>query len=179
MLLALAAALDLSPAEFLSALEDGAAVDERAGSRRILDVVSGPVAWCDADDVIMPVARQLYEGNFSQMPVRESGRWTGLLTTEAIARWMAGRATRGLDVDERAPVREVIAYAEEADNLRIVGSDERAAEVANLFAERAAQGRPLAAVLVVEDEPGGDELLGIVTQYDWPSLGSDPGVATP
>lgn len=170
MVLALAPALDLSPAEFLSALEDGAAADERAESRRILDVVSGPVAWCDADDAITPAARRLFEGNFSQMPVRESGRWTGLLTTEAIARWMAGRATRGLDVDKRAPVREVIAYAEESDNFRVVSSGERATEVAKLFAERAAQGRPLTAVLVV-DEPGGDELLGIVTQYDWPSLG--------
>jgi predicted transcriptional regulator len=171
MLPPLAAALGLSPSELVAGL--GAEVADAGGqSRRIGDVVSGPVAWCDADDAIGPVAHRLYEGNFSQMPVREDGRWTGLLTTEAIARWMAGRAALGLEVDERAPVREVIAYAEEADNFHVVGPGERAADVAKLFTERTVQGRPLAAVLVLEGESG--ELVGIVTPADWPSLAGIP-----
>lgn len=168
---ALAAALDLSPAELIAALEDADVVDAGAGSRRIGDVVSGPVAWCEADDAIGPAAHRLYEGNFSQMPVREGGRWSGLLTTEAIARWMAGRGALGLEVDERAPVREVMAYAEEPDNFHVVRPGERATDVAKLFTERTAQGRPLAAVLVADSALESGELLGIVTPYDWPSLG--------
>lgn len=80
MLPALAAALCLSPAKLVAALDEAGVVDAVAGSRRIGDVISGPVAWCDADDAIDPMAHRLYEGSFSQMPVREKGQWTGLLT---------------------------------------------------------------------------------------------------
>jgi len=167
----LAAALELSPTQLVAALEEPEVPDAEPGGARIGDVVSGAVAWCEADDPIGPVAHRLYEGNFSQMPVRDGGRWTGLLTTEAIARWMAGRTAVGLVVDERAPVREVVSYAEEPDNFHFVAPGERVADVAKLFAERTAEGRPLAAVLVVDNGRDRGELLGIVTPYDWPLLG--------
>lgn len=172
---ALANALGLSPADLIAGLEETDMADAKAGSRRIGDVVSGSVAWCDANDAIGPVANRLYEGNFSQMPVRDDGRWTRLLTTEAIARWMAGRGALGFEVDGRAPVREVIAYTEEPDNFRLVGPREHAADAARLFAARTAHGRPLAAVLVVEHGRETGDLLGIVTPYDWPSLSKSSG----
>ena len=142
----------------------------RARSPRVLDVL-GPqkVEWCNADDPIGPVARRLYEANYSQMPVRDRDAWIGLLTTDTIARWTAARTARGLSYDESTPVREVLPYAEDPDNFRIVSEQTTAAEVSQLFERVAAQGRVLVAVLVTPTV-GPPDPLGIVTAFDLPRL---------
>jgi predicted transcriptional regulator len=127
------------------------------------------VAWCRADDRIGPVARTLYEQHFSQMPVRDGDEWIGLLTTEAIARWMAGRSRHQLDVEAKAPVREVLAYADDAGDFRVVPPDASATSLVSLFDGSALRGQPLRAVLVAgsrTDAPA----RGIVTVYDLPHL---------
>lgn len=127
-----------------------------------------PVAWCHADDPIGPVARTMYERHYSQMPVRDGAQWIGLLTTEAIARWMAGRGRNDLEVETRAPVREVLAYADDAGDFRTLDQHAPAEEVLALFDGAAIRGQPLKAILLVN--PKTDELTGIVTAYDLPRL---------
>ena len=129
------------------------------------------VLTCDADDPVGPVARSLYELHFSQVPVRDGDRWIGLLTTEAIARWMAGRSRNELDVQDAAPVREVLAYADDAGDFRVVPDAARVAQVIGLFDAASAQGQPLKAVLV-ESRRSPSTLAGIVTAYDLPRLRS-------
>ena len=127
------------------------------------------VTWCSADDPIGPVARSLYEHHFSQAPVRDGGQWIGLLTTEAIARWMAGRSRNELDVEARAPVREVLAYADDAGDFRVVPPDVPASEVIALFDGAALRGQPLKAVLIANSRADGSP-RGIVTVSDLPHL---------
>lgn len=126
------------------------------------------VAWCHADDPIGPVARTMYERHFSQMPVRDSAQWIGLLTTEAIARWMAGRGRHDLEVESRAPVREVLAYADDAGDFRTLDQHAPPEEILALFDGAAIRGQPLKAILLVN--PKSDEPAGIVTAYDLPQL---------
>lgn len=192
MLGRLAAALDMTTPQLVEALEPL----ERTARQRVAAVglshgvaESGAigyamprreVAWCDADDPIGPVAHRLYEEDFSQMPVRGRGAWLGLLTGEAIARWMAGRTARQLSVDERTPVREVLSYAGEPDNFRIVSAATSTREIIGLFHSGADSGHPLAAILVTDAGQPGDSLRGIITPYDLPRLlgasrGSPPG----
>ena len=126
---------------------------------------------CDADDPIGPVARTMYERHFSQVPVRDADAWIGLLTTEAIARWMAGRSRNELAVQDAAPVREVLAYADDQADFRVVPATAPLAQVIGLFDAATAQGQPLKALLVAA--PGDDATLeGIVTAYDLPRLRS-------
>lgn len=127
------------------------------------------VTWCSADDPIGPVARSLYEHHFSQAPVRDGGLWIGLLTTEAIARWMAGRSRNQLDVEAQAPVREVLAYADDAGDFRVVPPDVPAGEVIALFDGSALRGEPLKAVLLANSRADGSP-RGIVTVSDLPHL---------
>jgi predicted transcriptional regulator len=127
------------------------------------------VAWCRADDPIGPVARTLYEQHFSQMPVRDGDEWIGLLTTEAIARWMAGRSRHELDVEAKAPVREVLAYADDAGDFRVVPPDVSVGDVVGLFDGAALRGLPLRAVLVAGSRRD-TSARGIVTTYDLPHL---------
>lgn len=127
-----------------------------------------PVAWCHADDPIGPVARTMYERHFSQMPVRDGAQWIGLLTTEAIARWMAGRGRHDLEVETRAPVREVLAYADDAGDFRTLQMHAPAEEILALFDGAAIRGQPIKAIVLVN--PKSDEPTGIVTAYDLPQL---------
>jgi len=178
-----AAALDMTTPDLVAALEPAPSRATRAApssgglSHGVVEpadigyaIPGQEVAWCDADDPIGPVAHRLYEHDFSQMPVRDRGSWTGLLTGEAIARWMAARTGRQLTVDERTPVREVVSYTEEPENFRIVSPATPARDIVELFHSRADSGRPLAAILVTDSGQPEDSLRGILTPYDLPRL---------
>lgn len=173
-----AAALDITTSDLVAALEPPSppagglshGVTESGGIGYAMP--SQEVAWCAADDPIGPVAHRLYEGDYSQMPVRDRGVWTGLLTSETIARWMAARTGRQLTVDERAPVREVVSYTEEPD-FRIVSRATPARDIVELFHSRADSGRPLAAILVTDGGQPEDSLRAILTPYDLPALLTD------
>ena len=129
------------------------------------------VLACTADEPIGPVARTLYERHFSQAPVRDADAdgWIGLLTTEAIARWMAGRSRHELGVQDAAPVREVLAYADDQADFRVVPAAAPVAHIIGLFDAAMAQGQPLKAILV-EGRRASANLAGIVTAYDLPRL---------
>jgi len=128
-----------------------------------------PVVWAEADNPIGPVARTMYEEHFSQVPVRDGDNWIGLLTMESIARWMAGRGRHDLNVDERAPVREALAYADDAHDFRVVPSETPPQEIVTHFDAAAARGRPLKAILV-EGHSHRTPLQAIVTAWDLPHL---------
>lgn len=129
----------------------------------------GHLAWCSPDDPIGPVARALYEGHFSQVPVRGERGWMALLTTEAVARWMAGRSRHELDVEARAPVREVLAYADDARDFRVVPAETSVQDVLDLFDSAVTRGQPLKAVLVSTAGQGASADR-IVTPFDLPRL---------
>ena len=180
MLARLAAALDMTAGELVSALESPSAANRRRirepadsiGPQTRIDSLLGreEIAWCEAGDPIGPVAHRLYDSDYSQIPVRNRGRWMGLLTGETIARWMAGRTERHLTIDEGTPVREVLSYTEDPGHLRIVPGATAVTDVVEMFHQRADQGQPLAAVLVTTHGLDSDELDAIVTPYDLPRL---------
>ncbi|HEX2766801.1 MAG TPA: helix-turn-helix domain-containing protein [Candidatus Limnocylindria bacterium] len=128
-----------------------------------------PVLWAEADQPIGPVARSMYESHFSQVPVRDGDRWIGLLTMETIGRWMAGRGRHDLNVDDRAPIREVLAYADETRDFRVVPPETSPEEIVTHFDAAAARGHPLRAVLVEGRSPR-TPLEAIVTAWDLPAL---------
>ncbi len=180
----LAHVLGLSPAQLLEALEAKAHVGGKSAgvsvarseplilpTATIGQFVRGQrVAWCEADDPVGPAAHRLYANNYSQLPVRDRERWTGLLTGEVVTRWMAGHTKAGLAMDDRTPIREVLAYAEDPENFELVLASATTHEVAEMFGRRAALGRPLVAVLVVAEGRSEGDALGIVTPYDIPRL---------
>lgn len=129
----------------------------------------GEVTWAEADQPIGPVARTMYERHFSQVPVRDGDQWLGLLTLETIARWMAGRGRHDLNVEERAPIREVLSYADDARDFRIVPAGTPPDEIVTHFDAAAARGLPLKAVLV-QGRSSRTPLEAIVTAYDLPHL---------
>jgi hypothetical protein len=78
---------------------------------------------------------------------------------------MAGRSRNELEVQDAAPVREVLAYADDAGDFRVASEDAALGRVIGLWDAAIAQGQPLKAILV-EDRQVPPTLAGIVTAYD-------------
>jgi CBS domain-containing protein len=112
----------------------------------------------------------MYERAYSQVPVYRGKNLVGLLTSDAIARWLGsiqGSSRRSAD---RATVGNVLARAETWSPFELVRRDARVADVLGLFDQAMQDGSPLVAVVITQDAAATDRPLGIVTAADLPRL---------
>jgi hypothetical protein len=66
--------------------------------------------------------------DYSQVPVYDDTRYIGMLTTNAIARWLAHQLTLNQGLAEGEPVDRVLAFAEPHERARLVNHKITAAE---------------------------------------------------
>lgn len=137
---------------------------------RVLRVLKVAVEACRADDPVGRAARQMYEGNFSQLPVYDDGALMALLTAETVARWLAASLEDGGGLVEEAPVREVLRYAEDPDNYQLLTREATIFDALRLFDEYSERGKSLDAILITHAGKRDTKPLGIVTVYDMPRL---------
>ena len=120
------------------------------------------------DSSLSEVLTLAYEKAFSQFPVISNGRFRGMLTENAITRWLGRCAQRGETQPDLASVRVLKVLQEEERDCRrqifcFVRSDQPIDEVMALFALH-----PMLEVVLLtatgksESEP----LQGIVTEWD-------------
>lgn len=76
----------------------------------------------------------------------------------------------GIGLVEEAPVRDVLAHTEDADNHRLVPRDATVFDALQLFDAYNERGKSLDAVLITHAGRREEQLLGIVTIYDIPRL---------
>jgi hypothetical protein len=72
-------------------------------------------------DQVGTVLEYVERFDYSQIPVYDGGRYVGILTTNAIARWLAHQLTRNQGLAEGEPVSRVLAFAEPYERARLVG----------------------------------------------------------
>lgn len=130
----------------------------------------GRVETSETDEPVGVAAMRMYAGGFSQLPVYADGRFEGLLTAETVMRWVASGLESGVGLVEEAPVREVLAFSEDPDNHRLVGTDATAFDALALFDEYIARGKTLDAIVITDGGRPDRPPLGIVTVYDVPAL---------
>lgn len=163
---------------------DGRIIAEPHGStveeiERIEKTISDPpkaesftrtgVHTCRPDQRIGEAARAMFRGSYSQLPVLSEGRIGDLLTTDAIARWIAARFTPELNLMEEEDVDRILAFSEDRDAFRIVARTVELAHVLEMF-ERGCDGAALKAVLVTQSGKRTDQPLGIITPSDMPGI---------
>lgn len=136
----------------------------------LLRVVKVAVETCRVDDPVGRATRQMYDGDFSQLPVYDNGAFAALLTAETVARWLAACLEGGIGLVEEAPVRDVLAHTEDPDNHRLVSRDATVFDALQLFDSYNERGKSLDAILVTHAGRRGEKPLGIVTIYDIPRL---------
>jgi predicted transcriptional regulator/DNA-binding XRE family transcriptional regulator len=134
---------------------------------RLLDVLVGSeVMTADADEPIGPVVERMYERAYSQVPVYRGKNLVGLLTNDAIARWLGSSQRRSRRSAERTTVSEVLAMAETGHPYELVGPRTTVADSIALFERAMQDGNPLTAILITPDATATSRALGIVTVAD-------------
>ena len=137
---------------------------------RIEDAMSRPVITCAPDEPVGEAARRMVEGDFSRIPVYQDGTLVGLLTSNALARWLATRLAGTLDSLVAETVRVVMGHGEAAARFEVVDHETRVADVVGLFLDATQEGRRLEAVIVTRRGAPDERPLGIVTLQDLPRL---------
>ena len=137
---------------------------------RIDEVMSRPVVKCSPDELVAEAAKRMVDGGFSRLPVYAGEMFRGLLTANAIARWVAARlAGPGRSLDEE-PVEAVLEYGEAGRRYEVVDRHRLVTDVVAMFAEAPREGRRLETVLVTPTGDAGEPAIGIVTIQDLPKL---------
>lgn len=133
-------------------------------------VMSSPVVTCGPDEPIGEAAKRMVKGKFSRLPVYAERELLGLLTANAIARWLAARLAGALDTLEEEPVRAVLAFGDAGRRFELVSVEHRVTDVIELFAAATTGGRRLEAVMVTRSGTPDERPLGILTVQDLPRL---------
>ncbi len=138
---------------------------------RIDEVMSRPVISCGPDEPVADAARRMVDGDFSRLPVySEDGAFLGLLTANAIARWVATRLAGAVNSMEEEPVSAVLEYGDAGRRFEVVDRRRLVTEVVSLFVNAPREGRRLEAVLVTPTGEAAERPMGIVTIQDLPRL---------
>lgn len=118
---------------------------------------------------IKGVLRLVHDRDFSQVPVYEGKHYVGLLTTNCIARWLAGSLDKtDLRGDER--VSAVLEYSEPHERARLVPKSTTASEAVHFLSEPDSAGFRPAALIVTTTGSANESARGVIVDYDLPTL---------
>ena len=106
--------------------------------------------------------------SLSQIPVCDGDEYVGVLTTNALARWLGAAFERGQGdlLEERVVVSDVLAFAEPHEEVAFV----RPTYLASKACNRLTEDQPPVALLVTSDGGRSGRIQGIVTRFDVPNM---------
>ena len=125
----------------------------------------GEVTTLSPDADILEALALINETGYSQIPVYDSGTFTALLTTNAIARWVAADLSDD-GVIGAASVSAALDMAERKDRAEFLPCTATAQEVIDVLTEPAADGTHPSAVLLTEHGKPTQRPVGIATPAD-------------
>ena len=127
----------------------------------------GPVETERPSTGVWQALRSMTERDFSQVLVYGDAGYVGLLTTNAVARWLASQvdATGALMVEE-APVEEVLTSAEPHEVAKFVARTATVTDVIDLLSGGSGGRLAPVAVVVTQNGKRAEKPLGIVVAHD-------------
>jgi len=142
----------------------------------VYPLFAGSVKAARRDDSVGGIIQAMQQHDFSQVPiVDDKNTVTGLLTTNTIARWVGANlekeeSGREILLTETTAVADVQEHAERTDNLDFLSRNATLFEAAAAFHTMASDRGPTEAVLITHNGKPSEELLGIITMADLPSI---------
>lgn len=122
------------------------------------------------DEAVAEALRHILMFDYSQLPVYDGNRYEGLLTTNAIARWLADQLAKHGGMAEAEPVRRVLDFAEEHERAVHVARTTTAAEAVYKLSSAGAAGRPPNALIITQTGRTSETPLAVVVVDDLPIL---------
>ncbi|MCC3295892.1 hypothetical protein LJ756_14825 [Arthrobacter sp. zg-Y411] len=115
--------------------------------------------------------------NYSQTPFRRTNGELGLITTNAVARWLASQYehSQGYLADDVSVSEVADSGSESTDVMIIRGKKTRVADALNIFAG-SSRTAPPAAILITDSGKNHEKPLGIVTPSDIPTMARILGI---
>lgn len=137
----------------------------------ILEFAAKPVDQCSPTDLLGTCIKKMYEGLFSQIPFHDGSQFTGLMTADTIARWLASEFIGdGKGIVGESSISEIMKFQEESDHLIFLRKNASVFDALSGFDEFLHRGKRLEAILITNSERQTEPLLGIITVYDIPKL---------
>lgn len=137
---------------------------------RVEEVMSRPVVTCAPAEPVAEAAKRMVDGGFSRLPVYDEAAFLGLLSANAIARWVAARLAGPERVLEEESVAAVLEYGGGERRFEVVDRRRLVTDVVALFTDAPREGRRLEAVVVTPTGAETEQPVGIVTTQDLPRL---------
>jgi CBS domain-containing protein len=125
------------------------------------------VTFSAADSLANAVTVMLSE-SISQAPVYDGAQFTGLLTTNTIARWLGSCVDDDVFSLKETRIDQVLRYTEDPDSHVFLGRDSTIFEALDSFQEHESRGKKLEAILITGMGKSTDKILGIMTISDLP-----------
>jgi CBS domain-containing protein len=146
-----------------------------ASPPRVLPLFQRPVYSVRPDDSLAEALRGLVQHAFSQTPVYDGNTYAGLLTTNAVARWLGAQQS---DVVRPGSVRvaAVLAFNEGQEQALFVDRNTTQLDALELFQTTKRGGR-LEALLITHNGKPSEKPLGIITAHDLPQLSAALGLS--
>ncbi|MEU8298936.1 CBS domain-containing protein [Micromonospora sp. NPDC048909] len=122
------------------------------------------------DDPIGTALDHIQTLGFSQLPVYDGDGYAGVLTTNAIARWLANQLTRNTGIAEEEPVSHVLRFAEPGEEAVLVTRAITVVEAIGRLSSGRQAGQLSTALIITENGRRTDKPLRLVAPYDLPLL---------
>jgi len=128
-------------------------------------------------DSVGTAVTDMREGSFSQLPVLAQGKGVvALLTAQTVVRWMASEVKNELVSLLDTTIETVLPHTEDPNHYCFLSRRATLFDALSRFEEFASKGKDLNAILISEDGKRNQQLLGIITVYDIPTMLETIGV---
>jgi hypothetical protein len=134
--------------------------------------VLGPMKVCIAgpDDLIGEILKYVRRFDYSQLPVYDDGRYVALLTTNAVARWLANQLAMNEGLAEEERVARVLEFSEPHEQAVLLPRSSTAADAIDRLSRGGPGGRPAAALIITDSGKATEKPLAVIVADDLPRL---------
>jgi predicted transcriptional regulator len=122
------------------------------------------------DEPISAVLEHVRRFDYSQLPVYGETGCVGILTTNAIARWLAHQLTINKGLAEEEPVSQVLCFAEPHERALLVRRSITASQAIDRLSHGGEAGIPVTALIITDNGKNAEKPLAVIVADDLPAL---------
>jgi CBS domain-containing protein len=131
---------------------------------------STDVCTTGPDEPISSALDHIRRLDYSQLPVYDGAVYAGILTTNAIARWLAAQLTASGGLAEAESVRRVLTFAEPHERALHVPKTITAAQAIHHLSSDGHGGGSAVALIITQSGKIAERPLAVVVRHDLPTL---------